>query len=67
MNAHDVFVVDSAGGTTIERSNQSPSVCLGDEDWNLVRVVRVAGGVGERVRTVSASWRREVVGGSMRY
>ncbi|MCW2092493.1 UNVERIFIED_ORG: hypothetical protein M2328_005773 [Rhodococcus erythropolis] len=40
MNVHDVFVVDSAGVTTIELREQLPWVRLWDENWNLVRVVQ---------------------------
>lgn len=47
MNAHDVFVVDSAGVTTIERREQLPWVRLWDEDWNLVRVVQAGWRIDE--------------------
>ncbi|WEX03827.1 hypothetical protein [Rhodococcus sp. RCBS9] len=47
MNAHDVFVVDSAGVTTIERREQLPWVRLWDENWNLVRVVQAGWRIDE--------------------
>lgn len=47
LNAHDVFVVDSAGVTTIERREQLPTVQLWDENWNLVRVVQAGWRIDE--------------------
>ncbi|MFE5790624.1 hypothetical protein [Rhodococcus erythropolis] len=40
LNVHEVFVVDSAGVTTIERKERPPTVRLWDENWNFITEVR---------------------------
>lgn len=40
LGLHEVFVVDSAGETTIEKREQLPWVRIWDENWNLARVVQ---------------------------
>lgn len=47
MNAHDVFVVDSAGVTTVEHREQLPWVQLWDANWNLVRVIQAGWRIDE--------------------